>query len=115
MFITLSDTLYQEIGVSSGASAAEIKRAYRVKAKRAHPDSGGNSDEFTRLGRAYRVLSDPVWRLAYDRTGRVDDATSDTRSIALEMIGIRTSGDQVLHQRRQTIRSNASSTAAATS
>jgi curved DNA-binding protein CbpA len=87
MFIALSDALYQEIGISSGATAAEIKRAYRVKAKRVHPDGGGSADEFTRLGRAYRVLSDPVRRLAYDRTGRVDDATGDVRSIALEMIG----------------------------
>jgi curved DNA-binding protein CbpA len=83
----VSNVLYQEIGVSAGASAAEIRRAYRLKAKRAHPDGGGSADAFTQLRQAYRVLSDPVRRLPYDRTGRVDDPTIDpTRSIALEMI-----------------------------
>ena len=45
------------LGVKASASAVEIRRAFRAKAKAAHPDrAGGASDEFRRIVAAYRQL-----------------------------------------------------------
>jgi curved DNA-binding protein CbpA len=60
---------YQVLGVDPGASARDIKAAYRSKARSAHPDKGGSSEEFAPIARAYEVLGDPDRRLLYDATG----------------------------------------------
>eukprot|EP00908_Phaeocystis_cordata_P007702 Transcript_18355.p2 GENE.Transcript_18355~~Transcript_18355.p2 ORF type:complete len:430 (+),score=206.08 Transcript_18355:680-1969(+) len=44
------------LGVASGASAAELRAAYRAKAMRAHPDKGGEPGAFEKLQLAYRLL-----------------------------------------------------------
>lgn len=62
-------SLYVELGVEPGTSAAEIDKAYRQKARKAHPDTGGSSEAFHTLAHAYDVLSDPDRRKAYDETG----------------------------------------------
>ncbi|HET7543235.1 MAG TPA: J domain-containing protein [Polyangiaceae bacterium] len=46
-------SLWQILGVSSAATLAEIKRAYRARALQTHPDRGGNPEEFRALQRAY--------------------------------------------------------------
>jgi len=46
---------FAELGVSSSASPAEIKRAYRQKVKDVHPDQGGDEDEFKRVREAYTL------------------------------------------------------------
>lgn len=61
--------LYDEIGVNPDADTSQIKKAYRKKAKRVHPDHGGNEDEFNKLNRAFLVLSNPETRSKYDKTG----------------------------------------------
>lgn len=58
---------YELLGVSRDASPAEIKAAYRVRAKRTHPDGGGAHGTFQALSEAYRTLRDPVERAGYDR------------------------------------------------
>ena len=65
---------YRVLGVKPSASAAEIKRAFRQRAKELHPDipanqaSGGDTDARMRdLIRAYETLSDPARRAAYLR------------------------------------------------
>lgn len=58
---------YELLGVSKNASTAEIKSAYRVKARDVHPDAGGSPDEFHALQLAYETLSDPSRRTAYDQ------------------------------------------------
>jgi len=58
---------YELLGVARDASIAEIKSAYRARARAMHPDAGGSPDEFHRLRQAYEVLSDPYARADYDR------------------------------------------------
>lgn len=67
-------TLYDTLGVSTGASAAEIDKAYRRKAHKVHPDRGGDTEAFQRIEQAGRVLRDPVKRLRYDRTGQAEES-----------------------------------------
>lgn len=58
---------YETLGLSEEATDAEIKKAYREKAKEAHPDKGGDEESFKQLARAYEVLSDGEKRAKYDR------------------------------------------------
>lgn len=65
---------YTLLGVTFSASHAEISRAYRVAMKQVHPDRQpaarrARAEEYARLlNDAYRTLSDPLQRQAYDRT-----------------------------------------------
>ena len=60
---------YQVLGVEPGASLREIKRAFREKAKRLHPDISGAAAaaDMRRLLSAYEALSDRLRRAQYDR------------------------------------------------
>lgn len=61
---------YDLIGVSPNAGDDEIKKAYRKKALRAHPDKGGDPETFKELTHAYEVLSDSNKRAVYDQAGK---------------------------------------------
>ena len=65
----MSKDHYEQLGVAPDASAAEIQRAYRRKARRSHPDLGGSVEEFKQLRLAYEVLSDPQEREHYNNFG----------------------------------------------
>ena len=64
---------YEVLGVEKGASAEDIKRAYRKSAMKYHPDRNpGNKEaeeKFKELGEAYEVLSDDDKRARYDQFG----------------------------------------------
>jgi len=65
---------YETLGVARDAAEAEIKRAYRQKAKELHPDRNPKDRtraeaEFKRVAEAYEILSDPQKRAQYDRYG----------------------------------------------
>ncbi|KAJ7650673.1 hypothetical protein FB45DRAFT_888457 [Roridomyces roridus] len=65
--------LYDLLGVSPNATEAEIKKAYRQKAKEHHPDKNINdpdaAQKFQEMAAAYETLSDPQMRHIYDEAG----------------------------------------------
>jgi DnaJ family protein A protein 2 len=65
-------SLYDRLGVDRGASAADIKKAYRKLALEHHPDKGGDPEQFKHIQKAYEVLSDDQKRGFYDATGQED-------------------------------------------
>ena len=74
---------YAVLGVKKGASADEIKQAYRRLAKQHHPDLHLEQDKaraavrFKEINEAYEVLSDPAKRVKYDQIGPGWDAQQE--------------------------------------
>jgi molecular chaperone DnaJ len=64
---------YEVLGVARTASADEIKKAYRRRARELHPDANPGdeaaAEQFKQLAHAYEVLSDDEQRARYDRFG----------------------------------------------
>ncbi len=61
---------YAVLGVDKSASPEEIKKAYRLLARRYHPDTSKSPEtveRFHEIQEAYEVLGDPEKRVAYDR------------------------------------------------
>jgi curved DNA-binding protein len=67
---------YQVLGVARGASAADIKKAYRKQARKFHPDMNKAStatQSMADINEAHDVLGDPHKREAYDTLGTQRD------------------------------------------
>lgn len=82
------ENYYRILGLSNEASADEIRRAYRVLARRYHPDVNpgkGSEDRFKQISTAYAVLSDPEKRRKYDseyEAGTTASASTRERGFA---------------------------------
>jgi DnaJ-class molecular chaperone len=68
--------LYSELGVARSATEADIKKAYRKLAKELHPDRNKDNpksaERFSKVTRAYDILTDQDKRARYDR-GEIDE------------------------------------------
>jgi molecular chaperone DnaJ len=60
---------YEVLGIAKGASADEIKKAFRKEAIKHHPDRGGDEAKFKELNEAYEVLKDSSKKQRYDQFG----------------------------------------------
>lgn len=69
-----STEFYDVLGLHPSCSESEIKRAYYLAARKAHPDKNPDdpeaSQKFQRVGEAYQVLSDAALRAKYDSRGK---------------------------------------------
>jgi hypothetical protein len=87
---------YEVMELSPSASLETIHRIYRILAQRLHPDNveTGSTEAFKQLAEAYKVLSDPEKRAAFDSTRgvrqkvhwRVFDQRSATPSVEQEQV-----------------------------
>lgn len=60
---------YETLGINSSATPDEVRRAYRILARRYHPDLNpgkGTEDKFKLISESYAVLSDPERRRVFD-------------------------------------------------
>lgn len=80
-----NDTLYETLGVTPDASSGEINTAYRLMARRHHPDANGTGDstQFKQITRAYEVLRDDEKRRRYDETGDTGEKRPQCGSLTL--------------------------------
>jgi hypothetical protein len=72
---------YDLLGVSTNATAGEIKKAYYKEARKCHPDKCPGDDQaaakFQALGHAYQILSNEQTRAAYDKNGPPESNSAD--------------------------------------
>jgi hypothetical protein len=77
--------LYAVLGVGPRASTAEIRQAYRVLARRLHPDlHPGSEDAFLQVSAAYEVLGSERRRAEYDRSRHVATGARPVGGVAAE-------------------------------
>ena len=86
---TAADDHYATLGLDRRCTTAQIRSAYRLLAKRHHPDLNPGSEEALararELNAAHEILSDPARRRAYDRElERCEKATAPARAGKIE-------------------------------
>jgi len=74
---------YEILKISTGASQAEIKKAYRKLSIILHPDKGGSEKEFMMLSKAYQALTDDEARKNWEKYGNPDGPGAMSFGIAL--------------------------------
>ena len=70
---------YKELGIPRNALKSEIKSAYRLFAKKYHPDTGGSNEKFLAIQLAWETLSDPQKKLMHDKNLLFQEKTDSLR------------------------------------
>ena len=66
-------SLYDDLGVDQETSQGGLRRAFKHKAGKTHPDKkGGNTEAFKQIQKAYSILSNPEKKKRYDETGQTN-------------------------------------------
>lgn len=79
--------LYETLGVTRDATNDDIRRAFKRKVRKDHPDvAGGDAERFRALVVARDVLADEARRAKYDATGNVDDPPDAFEANALNLV-----------------------------
>ncbi|WP_433676043.1 DnaJ domain-containing protein [Microbacterium gorillae] len=63
----LAASAYEVLGVAPDVTDEELRRAYRLRLREAHPDTGGDAALFVRVQAAWELVGTPAARAAYDR------------------------------------------------
>lgn len=63
----LAASAYEVLGVAPDVTDEELRRAYRLRLREAHPDTGGDAALFVRVQAAWELVGTPTARAAYDR------------------------------------------------
>lgn len=58
---------YEVLGVARDVSAAELRRAFRLRLRQTHPDQGGSTVEFAAVQAAWQLIGTPEARASYDQ------------------------------------------------
>lgn len=77
---------YEILDVAKAATKDAIKRAYRRKSQKVHPDRGGSAEEMTKVNQAYKLLTDDSRRERYDRTGEAEQELNSPEHQACALI-----------------------------
>ncbi|SDQ66895.1 nuclease-related domain-containing protein [Microbacterium sp. cf332] len=72
----LSASAYEVLGVAPDVDDDELRRAYRLRLRQTHPDTGGDAVAFVQVQRAWDLVGTAVARAAYDRGHGFADAPS---------------------------------------
>ena len=78
--------LYEILGIKRNATDQQIKKAYRRKAKKHHPDVGGDIHKWHKISTAYQVLIDSRRRKLYDEQGVTDKQSNNIEEEALSAL-----------------------------
>ncbi|MEZ3161901.1 DnaJ domain-containing protein [Microbacterium sp. BWT-B31] len=63
----LSASAYEVLGVDPTADEEELRKAYRLRLRQTHPDTGGDAAQFIQVQRAWELVGTAGARAAYDR------------------------------------------------
>lgn len=63
----LSASAYEVLGVAPDADDDTLRRAFRLRLRQTHPDTGGDATVFVQVQRAWELVGTPEARAAYDR------------------------------------------------
>lgn len=110
------DNPYETLGVEPGVTKEGIERAYRARARKSHPDTGGDIKQFKRITEARELLVCDERRKRFDATGDTEYSPKAATSAAEAMLAgmiqeafmqdakppIRWMSDRIDHKRSET-------------
>ena len=70
----MTKNFYIQLGLKKNATKNEIKSAYRLLAKKYHPDTGGDNEKVLALQLAWETLNDPQKKAIYDQSLASDES-----------------------------------------